>query len=210
MKKLNLQARTFCGCLLLTGLVALNGCASPSPVERFLFTVQTNTVPVVTNWVATVNTTNEATGVVTVDNVVNWRTNTTTELIYTVSTNAAAIAHTAGNVTGLFVPGLGEIVSAGIMGLLAIWGAIRSRRATKMTTGATVLTQSIEVLLSIIETTPQGKLLGDRLKLELSRHQNAAGVLTEIASLVEATVDNDAAKKTARLILDTLPRQGSL
>jgi pyruvoyl-dependent arginine decarboxylase (PvlArgDC) len=72
------------------------------------------------------------------------------------------------------------------------------------------MAQGTETLLAIIETTPQGKELATRLKLELAKGQASAGVLREAALIVETHVDNDAAKKAARLVLNSLPSQMNL
>ena len=211
---------------LALAVVLFAGCTSaPTPVEQHFFSIVTNVVPVVqmqtntvyttnvvTLEVSTTNTVNDVTHVtiqpvrdliVTADTHVSLWTNLGVTYTYTANTNAAGVAQTARAVGNLFGP-FGDLIGLGVAGLFGLWGAIRSRKASQMTTGATVLSQSIEVLLNVIAATPQGQQLSDKLKLELARNQNAAGVLTEIAHLVETQVDNDAAKKAAKFILDTV------
>jgi len=179
--------------------LTLCGCSSTdSPVERFIFTAETNSVPVATNWTTTVTSTN-ALGTVETRNIVTWATNSETTVTYNISTNAAAITATAGRVTDIFVPGVGELVSIGLGGLLALWARFRSKK-----TGA-VLVQSVETLLAILETT-KGKEFTDGLKLRLAKDQNSAGVLREIANLVNTTVDNAQAKMVAKVILQSIPQ----
>lgn len=187
--------------LLASLLVLVSGCGSTTTatVDKFVFTPLTNTVPVVTNWVTTVTATNDL-GTVETRNIVTWATNIQTEITYTVSTNAAAITATAGRITDIFVPGVGELVSLGLGGLLALWARLRGKK-----TGA-VLAQSVETLLAILETT-KGKEFASGLKLRLVKDQNAAGVLREIAALVESTVDNEQAKALARTLLETLAKE---
>lgn len=194
---------------LAVGLASLTGCSSTTPptaFERHFFTITTNFVPVVTNWVESVTVTNQAAHTVTMTNEVFWRTNIFVETTYTANTNAAALVGSVDAITGILAPGWGQLAGVGLSGLLGLWGLSRSRKAAQMTTGAAVLSQSIETLLNIIGTTPQGQQLTDKLKVELAKNQNAAGVLAEIANLVATQVDNDAAKKAAQAILASLPQ----
>jgi hypothetical protein len=185
---------------VLTGLVFLvNGCSAPSsPVDQFLFTAQTNTVPVVTNWTVTVTATNDL-GSVETRNVVTWATNIQSTVTYQVSTNAAAIVQTGSRIGNIFSPGFGELAGVVVGGFLALWARIKSKKS-----GA-VMAQGMETLLAVIETT-KGKAFADTIKLRLVKDQNTAGVLREIAALVEATVDNEQAKAVARTLLETLPQ----
>lgn len=186
----------------LLGLVSLfNGCAlAPSAVDSFVFHAETNTVPVVTNWVKTVTVTNSTGGAET-RNVVTWATNIENHVTYTVSTNAAAIVKTGAAVGNIFAPGWGEAVGVGLMGLFGLWAKMRTAKTTK---SAAVMAQGMETLLALIEA-EKGKAFTDTLKLRLVKDQNAAGVLREIAKLVETTVDNEAAKQLARSLLESLP-----
>lgn len=184
----------------------LCGCSSPAPSapERFLFDVQTNTVPVVTNWVEALTVTNEL-GTVETRNFVTWATNIETRITYTVSTNGAAMSETASRLTNVFFPGFGELAAALLAGILGTWAKLRST-INKGKTASVVLAQGAELLLAIIETTPQGRELAPKLKLELAKNQISAGVVGEIARIVDNYVDNDAAKKAARMVLESLPQ----
>jgi hypothetical protein len=194
--------------LLLASLAMVPGCSgyhpAPTAAERYLFTVQTNAVPVVTNWTETVWTTNAA-GQVETRNLVTWATNIESHVTYIISTNAAGITQTAGRLTNMFFPGFGELVAGILAGALGLWARLRST-ISRGKTAQVSMAQSIETLLAIIDTTPQGKELTEKLKLKLVQEQAVAGVLREISSIVATHVDNDAAKKAAKLILDTLPK----
>jgi hypothetical protein len=184
-----------------------NGCASPAPsdFEQYIFNVETNSVPVATNWTSTETITNAAGGV-EVRNVVNWATNIQTHFTYTASTNAAALTQSAANVANVLRPGLGDLVGGILIGILGAWAKLRST-INRGKAANVVMSQGIETLLAIVETTPQGKVIADRMKLQLVKNQKAAGVLAEIARIVETHVDNEAAKKTARAILATMPSE---
>lgn len=191
-------------CLL--GLVTGCGTARtvPTPVEQHFYNITTNIFPVVSNHIEVLTITN-AGGIVETSNRVTWATNFEVAYTYTANTNAAQLAQSVQAIGNLFGP-YGALAGSGIAGLFALWGAIRSRHAAKMTTASTVLSQGIEILLEIVKTTPQGQQLSDKLKLELSKNQNAAGVLAEIAGIVQTQVDNTEAKKLAEAILATLPK----
>ena len=190
---------------LLLGLVLFSGCAlAPSSAEKFAFDISTNTVPVATNWTTSVSTTNPG-GVVETKNLVTWETNIETRITYTVNTNGLATIGTAAAITDIFAPGWGQVAGAALFGFVGLWARSRSTAKT-MTTSASVLTQSVEMLLAIIETN-KGKAFTDQIKLKLAKDQNTAGVLREISMLVTQTVDNDQAKAIARQLLATLPAQ---
>lgn len=181
----------------ILGLVSLFcGCSSFPAAEQVLFTAQTNSVPVVTNWTVTHQATNDL-GTVETRNVVTWATNTETTVTYQVSTNATAIVQTGSRIGEIFSPGFGELAGVAVGGLLALWARIKSKKS-----GA-VMAQGMETLLAVIETT-KGKAFADTIKLRLVKDQNTAGVLREIAALVEATVDNEQAKAVARTMLEGL------
>lgn len=196
-----LRSKLSLGFFILGLVLLLNGCSSPS-VERFAFTAQTNAVPVVTNWTSSVTDVNAA-GISETRNVVNWATNIESRITYIVSTNGLATIGTAAAITDIFAPGWGQALAAALLGITGLWARSRSTAKT-MTTSATVLTQSVETLLALLETT-KGKTFTDQIKLKLAKDQNTAGVLREISQLVSTTVDNDQAKAIARQLLATLP-----
>ncbi len=184
----------------LTGFgLLLNGCAlAPASVDSFLFTATTNTVPVATNWTVTVQATNDL-GTVETRHVVTWATNIQASVTYQVSTNAAAIVQTGAAIGNIYAPGWGELGGIVAGGMLALWAKLRSKKV-----GA-VQAQGAETLLAILEA-EKGKAFVDAIKLRLVKDQNTAGVLREVAKLVE-TVDNDQAKAVAQAILAKLPTQ---
>jgi hypothetical protein len=205
----NLQRLAFTALVLVAsvaGFLLCGGCSSPTPnaAEKFLFQVETNRVAVPTNWMTIQTVTNQE-GATEQVPVMNWRTNIQEHVTYTVSTNAAALTQSASRLTNIFAPGFGELIAALAAGVLGTWAKLRST-LNKGKAANVTLAQSIETLLAIVETTPQGRELSDRLKTKLVKDQSAAGVLAEIAHVVNTYVDNDAAKKAAQLILDSLPK----
>lgn len=193
-------------CLL--GLVTLSGCSTaPTALERLIFNVTTNEIPVVSVATNATTVTNDL-GAVETRNLVTWATNIESRVTYTVATNTAALTSTAGRLTNLYAPGWGELAATAAASVLAMWARMRST-VNKGKAAQVTLAQGIETLLAIIETTPQGKELSLRLKLELAKGQKTAGVVAEIAHIVDTFVDNDSAKKAAKLILDSLPQENT-
>lgn len=189
-------ARTLCGFLLL-GLVLLCGCAlAPTPVEQHFFSLQTNTVPVVTVAAVTNAMTHSIEWTQTTNNVVTYT--------YTANTNAAALTDTARRVGNLFGP-FGELIGAGLAGLFGIWGALRSRKAAAYVNATGALAQTIEVFREVLKTTPQGQELNAKLTDQMMKHQLQVGVIREVAAVVSSQVNNATAKSLADALLRELP-----
>lgn len=197
--------RTFGALAALTLAACLFAGCNTAPVrtfEDYTFDAVTNRVSLPTNWVESVSLTNTD-GVITTTNVQFWATNVVVNTTYTVSTNAAGVARMVGTAANVVLPGFGEIVSLVLLGLLSLWAKLKSNKSKAVQTS---LVQSIETLLAIIETTPQGAQLTDRLKLELTKSHVAANVVSEVATLVDKYVDNAEAKRAAKIILESLPK----
>jgi len=166
---------------LAVSIALFAGCSStPAPWETKFYDIKTNTTPVI------VATTNAA------DNVITYRTNVIVEYIYTFNTNAVAAAQIGGSVAAPF--GLGGVVASGLLGIASIWGAIRSRRLTKVAAG---LVQGIEVASEVLRTTPQGNELDEKLKTWLQAHQAESGTIASVLALMNSTVDNAEAREVA-------------
>ena len=195
---------TFAFIVLMVIALLASGCNSAvvRMAEDQILVPTTNVVATPTNWVESVATTNAA-GEVTTTNVQFYATNILVNVTYAVSTNAVPVAKTIGATVNAFVPGLGELMSVILLGLLSLWAKMKSNRNKAV---QTTLVQSVETLLAIIESTPQGALMRDRLRVELNKSQVAAGIVAEVAALVDKYVDNDAAKRSAKLILESLPK----
>lgn len=162
---------------MLVMLLVIVGCSSvPTKTETHFFTIETNAV--------------------------------TGEVTFTPNQNSQNLADSGRRIGGLFGP-FGELVGYGIAGVLGIWGTLRSRRASAADkrasaakVGAAVLAQGIETLREVLKSTPQGKLIDDKIMKALRDQQLTAGVLAEIAVLVEQQVDNEDAKRVARDVLE--------
>jgi len=113
-------------------------------------------------------------------------------------------------VAGMF--GWGALAGAVLLGFGNWWQAGRNKALAASYTGATsasnaanqtagVLTQDIETLLEVLNTSPQGQAILPQVKSYLVQHQAEAGVFATVATLVENNVDNAAAKEAAAAIL---------
>ena len=212
------QIKAVAAVILLTGLVA--GCSMlaskpPSALETKLYDIKTNQVPVVvlrTN-VVTVTETN----VVTVRNPVTqviYQTNqvtvqivgtnivTVTNLVpaydFTPKASAVADAQITGGVINTVFPGWGSVVSYGLTGLLALWGGLRTKKQNANTAN---LTQAIETARSVIKSLPNGATIGTQFDNFLVQHQTDANLLDEIGTIVDSTVNPDAAQGAATKII---------
>lgn len=191
------QIRNLCG--FLFGLVLLSGCQlSPTPIEQHFFTITTNTVPTVTVQAVT----NAATQAVLWTHTTNYAT----EYVYSVSTNAAALAAASGRVAGTFGP-YGELVGAGLAGVFGLWGALRSRKAAAYVNASGALAQTIEIFREVLKTTPQGQTLNEKLTAQMMKHQVELGVIREVAAVVSGQVNNATAKSLADALLKEIPKQ---
>lgn len=209
------------------GLIA--GCSTtPTALDRTFASVQTNYVPVLvvhTN-VLTLTETNTIIQVVTRTNEVGmpvpvWLTNTITQVtfqtnvvlatnqtpVYTLTPNqtSAAIAGTAGALANLAAPGLGTLVTGGILGLLSIFLGFRNRQLSGqtdvLTQAAGVLAQTIETGREIMSSTPQGQKAADAFTAWMVTHQAETGTIAEITKIVKASTDNVQAQAAANQIL---------
>jgi hypothetical protein len=122
-----------------------------------------------------------------------------------------------GAIAGLF--GWGGLATTALGGLLA--GYQRSRNATLMAaaTGAStaqqvteqaagVLTQNVQTLLAVLQTSPQGQALLPAIKSYLTSHQAETGTFATIATLIQKNVNDKAAQDAASEILGALNALG--
>jgi len=191
--------------LVLTSLLLISGCAlvgkSPKDLssdEKNFFERTTNTVPTV----VIVTETNAAGEVFTTPVTVQ-------KEVYTVVPNQGGedAAGLGGTIGGLVIPGSQGLVTTGILGLLSIWGYLRSSKG-QTTNGA--LVQEIETLLTFISQLPNGAVYKQGLVKFLQDHQLEAGVLPQILTLLSKSVSSNDAKVTAdqiRLHLEEILKQ---
>lgn len=197
------------------GLVGMIGCASaPSKIETALFEIRTNYIPTVitqTNYIPVTNTvtafvTNTLNQVidvpvtlVTVRTNVEYLTNIIETTVWTTKTNITTATGTAGAIINTFAPGIGSLVTAIIGGLLGIWGTARSKnpqidQAQKV---AASLAQIIEVGRNILANTPQGTQAAEAWKNWMIQHQAEQGVIQNVITLLEQSVNSQEAKAIA-------------
>ena len=82
-----------------------------------------------------------------------------------------------GGVLNGFFPGLGGLVTAGLMGAYHIYASVQNKKVNK------ALTQGVETAREIIQTTPQGQAVDAAFVTWLQKHQTANGVISTVASL---------------------------
>jgi len=175
-------------------LLVVIGCSTishkPSAFERKIYLVETNEQVIVkTNYVTI---TNEAGGV-TVQSQLVHKTNE----LYTLHPNPekeAVIKGTATGIGDLF--GFGGIAGALISGAYSMWASGRNRKVNQ------TLIQGIETAREVLATTPQGQKADEHLVSWLKNNQREAGVINLVANLVNTSVDNEAAKEAAKLIIE--------
>lgn len=223
------------GALVLAAM--LSGCAStqPTAAERRFFDVTTNFVPhievvtnyqtftqPVTNYLSVTSVVTNIVGVtVPVTNFVpitayvtnevavpSLRTNLEEEYVLTTKSTTKAAAAVAGTIANAAMPGIGSLVSAGLLGIVGIFAGYRNRQLSKSKQENDVLSQSAGVLAQIIETarevmatTPQGAEAADRLSAWMVSHQAETGTIAKISEIVKSAVDNDQAKRAAGQML---------
>lgn len=225
------QLRRTSGLLLGLGLLLafVYGCAStPTGLDRAFADVQTNYVPVLvlrtniveltqTNTVVqTVTVTNQVGQPVpvfltnTVNNVtyqtnVVLATNIVPQYVLTASTNTTATASIVGGVVNGFVPGVGGLVTTGLLGLLSIFLGVRNRQFAgqndALSQSAGVLTQIIETGREVLSKTPQGQQAADAFTAWMVSHQAETNTIAAISQIVKANTDNTQAQAAADQIL---------
>lgn len=190
--------------------------SAPNVVEQKLFTTVTNFVEVpvtktLTNYVTqdvVVYTTNTVGQIVTVTNTVTqpiYSTVTVTNVIpqyqNAVSDNTKATVTAGGGILNTFFPGVGSMVSSGVMALLALWAQLRSGKRQQT---AAALTQQMETVLEFIKSLPNGTAYKEAITNFLQAHQMEAGVATQVLNLLENQVSNSDAKAAVEEIKNTI------
>jgi hypothetical protein len=186
---------------------------------NFVTRVQTNTVTLTNSVIIPVTQTNIVLQTVQVTNITGivvpqMNTTFTYQTVFqtntVVTTNAVTVTNTvpsydykpnaaaqtgagiAGTLANVGLPGVGSLVSMGIIGALGIYGKLRGNKV------AGALAQGIETARAVIQTTPQGQQLDANFKAWLVAHQSAAGVITDITSIVGKTVNTPTGEAIAQ------------
>lgn len=219
--------------IALTGTCALAlviiGCSStPTALDRTFSNVETNYVPrlVLQTNIITLTQTNTVIETVTRTNEIGiptpiFITNSTTYVTYatnlvvatnlvpqyvlTPNTNVTATIGVVGEVANIFAPGVGGLVTSGLLGLLSIFLGIRNRQFAGKNS---VLIQSAGVLAQIIETgrevlakEPQGQRAADAFTQWMITHQAETQTIAKISEIVKVATNNAEAKAAADQIL---------
>ncbi len=214
-------------CLLVGCSLFGNGASAPNAVESKFFDINTNLVPrvsQVTNIVPVYQTnivvltygvTNTTTKEVTPVQVTNLVTQTTYATNIQTVTNVvpmyqmtpgstAKAAETIGGMVGAPF-GVGGLITTGLAGAFGLYSSLRNKAlagtATLANQASGALAQNIETLMEVLKTTPQGQALQPLIQNYLVKHQTEAGVIQTVATIVDNTVDNAAAKQSADAIL---------
>lgn len=170
--------------------VLFQGCSSPpTKIERRLFTIETNYVPIYTS---VTNISATETNVVTVTNVVE-------DVVYRPGPTAEAIKETGGAVGNLF--GAGGLVSTALAGIFSAWAWVRSSKRQAM---AINLAQTIETVRSFIRQLPSGETYDTALIQWMQAHQADAGVLQQVMTLLAREVSNPDARVAAEQIREAI------
>jgi hypothetical protein len=186
--------------LLIAGCGLINPDRPPSATEQRYFTITTNVTPVASTNVqarVTISTNANGVAVAAVTNfvevpVVVFKTN----YVMVPNANAEATASNIGTLTNYALPGVGGAVTLGLLGLLKLWGSLRSGQAVSKN-----LAQIVETARSVIFAQPNGAQLALTFDNWMMKHQNDAQLANEIAKLVDATVDPSGADQTAQNLL---------
>lgn len=213
----------------LVSVAILTGCASsPTATERFLANIETNYVPrlVLQTNILTLFQTNTVVQTITVTNsvgvivpvfttnsasFVTYQTNivmaTNMVPVYTMTPNATAtgIAGVAGTIGNLAAPGMGTLITGGILGLLSLFLGYRNRQFSSqndvLTQSAGVLAQTIETGRELMSSTPQGQKMADAFTQWMVTHQAQTQTIGQIAQIVKSSTDNVEAQAASNQIL---------
>jgi hypothetical protein len=215
--------------LIICTAVVIVGCSTtPTGFDRAIANVQTNYVPTLalqTN-VVTVTQTNTVVQTVTQTNSVGvpvpvYLTNQTTLVTYatnvvmvtnqvptytlTPSSTSTGVAQAVGTATNLFAPGVGGLVTAGILGALSIFLGFRNRQMNGqndvLSQAAGVLAQTIETGREVLAKTPQGQAAADAFTQWMVSHQADTGTIATITGIVKGMTNNVQAQAAANQIL---------
>jgi hypothetical protein len=167
--------------IVLAALFTLTGCSlfgtnpiAPTSFERSLFDIQTNQTQVVT--------TSPTGGLVT--NIV---------LSFTFTTKPATkeTVQAGGTAVNTIWPGIGSIVSMGVLGLLGLWAQLRGNKKSDT---AVAVAQEVETIREFIKTLPSGTKIDTAITSWLQAHQLATGTASQVLGILSTSVNNDQAK----------------
>ena len=193
------------GALAVVSVALMSGCSTPqrppSAAEQKYFEIRTNVVEVVTTVTNIVPATATTVAAIRIEPV----TNKVEQYDFTPNANAGAVAGTGAAVTSIWSPVAGGVVGAALAGIFSLWGLLRSKkRETANELTAMELAQIIETGRQILLKTPDGAKYEAAWKNWMVKHQADTGVISQVAQLVAAGVDNDKAKGAAQTIVNLI------
>lgn len=164
---------------LLIVLLPLGCSSTPTATERKIFDVSTNYVASGTNIIPI--------------------------YVETIKTNWVTAINAGGSVVNTAAPGVGTLVSTGILGLLSIFLGIRNRQYagqnTSLSQAAGTLAQIIETGREVLSKTPQGQQAANAFTAWMVTHQADTNTIAQITQIVKDSTDNEEAQKAADQIL---------
>lgn len=186
--------------------------SAPTKTESLLYNTTTNYVPVVvpsyvTNQVTITAVTTNTVGVIqyvtnTVPVTVAPQTNQVPQYTETLKPGATGAIQGVGGVLNVLFPGVGSIITNGVLALLGAWGYARS---SKLGNTTSALTQEIEVARNLLQSIPgQGSALDAAFVNFIQSHQADAGVLQQVMTTIAAEVSNKDASTAASQIAQTV------
>lgn len=107
------------------------------------------------------------------------------------SQTSQTVSSIAGTLSNMGMPGIGSLVSMGIIGALGIYGKLRGNKTSA------ALAQGIETARSVLLETPQGQELDAKYKAWLIQNQSAAGVLNAVTSILNKSGNTPAGEAMA-------------
>lgn len=209
--------------IVVATMLFISGCSlfgkapsAPTAIERALYTLQTNYIAVVVPLTNTVTQTNlvivmatNVTGVVELHQVTNVTqqvnvvtvTNVVPAVTLTTSPQTVATVQGVGTAINTFVPGVGGMVSTGLLALLSLWGYLRGN---KQGNTANALAQEIETVRTFIKSLPNGTQMDTSITTFLQQHQLEAGVVQNVMDILQKQVSSPDAQVAAKEISATV------
>jgi hypothetical protein len=193
--------------LLLIATLTITGCklfganpVAPTTIEHYVYIVQTNYVPtpvLVTNTVTVTN----VQGVVTNQPVVTTTITQVPQYVLTTSPTTTATVQAGGTALNSVLPGVGSMVSMGVLALLGLWAQLRS---SKNGNAASAIAQEVETMREFIMTLPNGTKYDTAITSWLQSHQIETGTVSTVLGILANDISNPDAKAAVTEIQQTI------
>ena len=190
---------TFAGCQSTSAQIGATPSA-PTKVEQFLFDTETNFTPKVTV-VSTVQTLTNSAGIAETSTNTALETNLVPVYTQTVKPATTATVEAAGAALNVVMPGVGSMVSMGVLAVLGLWAHLRSRKNGDT---SAVLAQQVETMRTFIQTLPNGTRYDTAITAWLQSHQLETGTASTVLKLLETKVSNPDAQAAVKEIAATI------